>query len=132
VDRYLRWRSAAPGRWLVAACLAVLGSYLTDARSSVVPWLLFDLWLAYRIWHGGLLALTTYRVLQTMAACLFGGVLVLNLVSPGVFTGPGPETGLLFAASAWCLMARALQGHVDARHRRLSIESYRENRLLGS
>src|SRR6476620_7162864 len=46
VDRYVRWRQASPGGWLVAALVADLGSYLTEARSGVLLWLVFDLWLA--------------------------------------------------------------------------------------
>ena len=69
VDSYRRWRLASPGGWLVAALLADLANYLTDSRSGVVPWLLFDMWLAHRIWRGGLFALTTFRVLQTIGAC---------------------------------------------------------------
>jgi hypothetical protein len=49
VDRYRRWRLANPGRWLVVALGADLATYLTNARASVLPWLLVDLWLAYRI-----------------------------------------------------------------------------------
>ncbi|MFL6135746.1 MAG: hypothetical protein ACJ72A_23280 [Nocardioidaceae bacterium] len=83
MDWYLRLRLASPGGWLIAGLLADLASYLTDARPGVVPWLLFDIWLAHRIWRGGLFALTTFRVLQTIGACLFGLVLVLELISPG-------------------------------------------------
>src|SRR3954447_20247405 len=108
-----------------------LASYLTDARVGVAPWLLFDIWLAHRIWRGGLFALTTFRVLQTIGACLFGLVLVLELISPEVVTGPRPIVTLLFTVSAWCLMAPALQRHVDARHWRLVLQRHPEGPLTG-
>jgi hypothetical protein len=132
VDWYLRWRLASPGGWLIAAFVADLASYLTDARSGVVPWLLFDMWLAHRIWRGGLLALTSFRVLQTIGACLFGIVVVLELVSPGVVTEPGPAVALFFTVSAWCLMAPFLHGHGYARHWGLALRRHPEGPLIGT
>jgi len=89
------------------------------------------MWLARRIWRGGVFALTTFRVLQTIGACLFGLVLVLELISPGVVTGPEPAVALLFTVSAWCLMAPALQRHVYARHWRLALQRNPEGPLIG-
>jgi hypothetical protein len=132
VGCYRRWRLASSGGWLIAGLLADLASYLTDARPGVVPWLLFDIWLAHRIWRGGLFALTTFRVAQTIGACLFGLVLVLELISPEVVTGPGPMATLLFTVSAWCLMAPSLHRHVDARHWRLVLQRHPEGPLIGT
>src|SRR4051812_33476513 len=131
VDWYLRWRLASPGGWLIAALLADLASYLTDARPGVVPWLLFDIWLAHRVWRGGLFALTTFRVAQTSGACLFGLVLVLELISPGVVSGPGPAVTLLFTLSAWCLMAPSLHRHVYARHWGPALQRHPAGPLIG-
>ena len=89
------------------------------------------MWLAQRIWRGGLFALTTFRVLQTIGACLFGLVLVLELILPGVVSGPGPAVALLFTVSAWCLVAPSMQRHVDARHWGLALQRHPEGPLMG-
>ena len=115
----------------MAALVADLARYLTEARAGVLLWLVLDLWLAHRIWRGGLLALTTFRVLQTIGACLFGLVLVPKMFSPEAVTAPGPAVAVLFALSAWCLMAPALQRHVDARHWRLVLQRHPEGPLVG-
>jgi hypothetical protein len=42
--------SQSAGAWLAAALVADVVTFLTDARtSSVLPWLLLDIWLTYRI-----------------------------------------------------------------------------------
>lgn len=81
--RHRRRRLASPAEWLIAGLFADLASYLTDALSGVVPWLSFDLWLAHRIWRGGLFALTTLRVLQAIGACLFASSWFWNWSRPG-------------------------------------------------
>lgn len=121
MERYLRWRNAYPFQWLAAALVADVATFLTDARtSSVLPWLLIDTWLTYRIWRGGPVALLWFRVLQTLGACLFGIVLLMSLVAGDVGRNAHPGLVALYAVSAWCLMAPALLRHAHlTRDRRL-------------
>jgi len=72
------WRTDRPALWLAAALLAAVATYATasDRSEAAVPWLLLDLWLARRIWHGGATALAWFRGLQCVGAVLFGTVLV--------------------------------------------------------
>jgi hypothetical protein len=119
MERYLRWRNAYPGQWLAAALVADVATLMTDARtSSVLPWLLVDVWLTYRIWRGGPVALLWFRVLQTLGACLFGIVLAMSLVTGEAGRNAHPELVALYAISAWCLMAPALLRHAHRRRDR--------------
>ena len=74
MSRYIDWRSARPGRWLVAALAASVATYVTaPVRSGgVLLWILLDQWLAYRIWRGGTIALAWFRGLQICGVVLFG------------------------------------------------------------
>jgi hypothetical protein len=74
-------------------------------------WLLLDLWLAHRIWHSGATALAWFRGLQILGVVLFGTVLVATRWVEDLGTGAAPDTVLLFAVSAWCLLAPALSRH---------------------
>ena len=113
VSSYIDWRSARPGRWLVAALAASVATYATaPVRSGGVPlWILLDLWLAHRIWRGGAIALAWFQGLQILGVVLFGTVLFATRWVD-LATGAGPHTVLLFALSAWCLTASALSRHV--------------------
>ena len=120
MDRYLRWRDAHPGRWLAVALAAEAATFVGDSRPDVMPWLLVDLWLAHRIWRGGPAALLWCRVLQTLAASLFGIVVVMSLVAGDVTRDAHPGAFVLYAVSAWCLMAPGLHRHAHvSRHRRM-------------
>jgi hypothetical protein len=111
MDRYRTWRTGNPGGWLAAALLADLLTYVGADRSGVLPWLLLDLWLTYRVWRGGSVALFWFGVMQTLGACLFGLTLVLAAVDGSVSTAATPATVVCFAVSAWCLKAPALRRH---------------------
>ncbi|MGH3506707.1 MAG: hypothetical protein ACRDO2_05840 [Nocardioidaceae bacterium] len=119
MSKYAMWRTDRPGLWLAAALLAAVATYTTasDRSVAVVPWLLLDLWLARRIWHGGATALAWFRGLQWSGAILFGTVLVAERWDSSIVTKAGPGTVLVFALSGWCLMAPALTRHVSARAR---------------
>lgn len=115
---YSAWRSARPGLWLGAALAADLAIYATAARGgSVMPWLLLDLWLVFRIWKRGATALAIFRFLQALGVTLFGLVLVLARWDHHVGTAATPGTVALFALSTWCLLAPALSLHVAAGRR---------------
>lgn len=120
MEQYLSWRNAHAGGWLAAALVTDVATFLTDAQtSSALPWLLIDIWLTYRIWRGGPVALLWFRVLQTLGACLFGIVLLMSLVGGSVGRNAHPELVALYAISAWCLMAPPLLRHAHlARERR--------------
>ena len=114
MERFVRWRNAHPGHWLTVALGAEAATLMSDARPDVMPWLLVDLWLAHRIWRGGPTALLWFRVMQTLAASLFGIVVVMSVLTGDVGRNAHPGVFALYAISAWCLMSPALLSHVHA------------------
>jgi hypothetical protein len=127
---YSAWRSARPGLWLGAALAAELAVYATAARdASVMPWLLLDLWLVFRIWKRGATSLAIFRFLQALGVTLFGLVLVLARWDHHVETAATPGTVALFAVSTWCLLAPALSLHV-AEGRRMRAATAQDERSL--
>ncbi len=116
VKTYAAWRAARPGHWLAAALAADVATYATagDRSAAVLPWLVLDLWLAYRIWNGGATALAWFRGLQLAAVFIFGVALALAQLGERFSTTAGPGALVLCAVVAWCLMATALSEHVAA------------------
>ena len=116
VKKYVDWRAARPGLWLIAALVATVATYMTaaDRSTSVLPWLLLDLWLARRVWRGGATALAWFRFLQLLGVFLFGYVLIAAQFSSNLESTAGLGTVMLFALASWCLLAPALSRHVAA------------------
>ena len=110
------WRQQRPGVWLGAALAADLLAYTStaDLPPGTPLWVALDLWLAYRIWKHGPVALALFRGLQTCGLILFGTVVILARWQHNIETGATAGTVLLYAVSLWSLMAPALSDHVAA------------------
>ncbi len=83
------------------ASFATSGPHHPDGQSAV-PWLLLDLFLFWRVWHGSRPARYLLLVLSTLGVTLGILVLVVAMTRDAV-VGPDPVSFLLLAASAACL-----------------------------
>jgi hypothetical protein len=115
MSTYSAWRDSRPDLWLAVALVAQVATYATAAQrpTVVLPWLLLDLWLAFRIWKRGPVALACLRFLQVLATTLSGLALALSPWDDSLDTTVGPGTVALWAVSAWCLFAPALSVHTS-------------------
>jgi hypothetical protein len=99
--------------WLLAALTATLVTYTGEARADAAQsWMLLDLFLAYRIWRRGRIALRLFRFLQALGTAIFGLAVAAGLVH-GDFDGlSSPWVAVPFALSLWCSFAPAISMHV--------------------